>query len=205
MLSGDFDSNPEVREAFFCFARALTHSCFSAVLALTAEQTELFVQSLFFGIRHSTRGVRDDALRALMELVTNWEHSSTDFHTRRNAFFQAYYFRMLQAVLVVLTDSSHRPAFKLHAALLRALLALGVSDTVPTIWDREPPAPPATRRLHQCAVHHAVHDLVPGWTLPSHRRGTSAAVRLNSAFSLPGAHPCLLGQLRAGPPRLPRL
>jgi exportin-1 len=145
MLSGDFDSNPEVREAFFCFARALTHSCFSAVLALTAEQTELFVQSLFFGIRHSTRGVRDDALRALMELVTNWEHSSTDFHTRRNAFFQTYYFRMLQAVLVVLTDSSHRPAFKLHAALLRALLALGVSDTVPTIWAGNPllPQPPA--------------------------------------------------------------
>ena len=55
-----------------------------------------------------------------------------------NAFYQSYYLGLLQDVFSVLTDSLHKPGFKLHAMLLAHLFNAVESTTITTpLWPQD--------------------------------------------------------------------
>jgi hypothetical protein len=50
-----------------------------------------------------------------------------------NAFHQTYFLTILQEIFAVLTDTFHKPGFKLHTAILQHLFCLVSRATVPCL------------------------------------------------------------------------
>jgi hypothetical protein len=50
-----------------------------------------------------------------------------------NAFHQTYFLTILQEIFAVLTDTFHKPGFKLHTAILQHLFCLVSRANVPSL------------------------------------------------------------------------
>merc|ERR1740130_1552851 len=84
---------------------------------------------------HTERNVAETGLGTLLELLTNVQKCDVGMI---NAFYQSYYLGLLQDVFSVLTDSLHKPGFKLHAMLLAHLFNAVESNTITTpLWPQD--------------------------------------------------------------------
>jgi len=69
--------------------------------------------------------VAETGLNTLLELLNNVQASQVS-----NDFYRAYYLGLLQDVFSVLTDTLHKPGFKLHSQILATLFLAVESDVI---------------------------------------------------------------------------
>jgi len=130
MIKDNMEDYPDVRRNFFEMIQAINKKCFPALLALNPKQFKLVMDSIFWGIEHLDRTIADIALTTLQDMLTNFGHSQA-----APKFFKQYYIPMLQQILRVLSDTFHKPGFRLHSSILRRLFIAVQSGEIPIpLW-----------------------------------------------------------------------
>jgi len=116
MITRNFEDYPEHRLRFFGFLRAVATKCFVALLSLPPAHLQLVMDSIVWAFRHTERNVAETGLALLMDLLTSFSQSE-----HCNAFFKSYYMSLTQEVFAVMTDTFHKPGFKMHVLILQHL------------------------------------------------------------------------------------
>ena len=133
MITRNFEDYPEHRLRFFGFLRAVATRCFRALFALPPAHLQLVMDSIVWAFRHTERNVAETGLALLMDLLHSFSASE-----HCNAFFSSYYVSLTQEVFAVMTDSFHKPGFKMHALILQHLFSVvddGPGSVTVPLWD----------------------------------------------------------------------
>mmetsp|Transcript_27650 Transcript_27650/g.70461 ORF Transcript_27650/g.70461 Transcript_27650/m.70461 type:complete len:1107 (+) Transcript_27650:54-3374(+) len=139
MITKNFEDFPEHRANLFNLLRAINHHCFPALLTDQGNFT-LIIESIKWAFKHTERNVAETGLNTLLELLSNVQASQVS-----NDFYRAYYLGLLQDVFSVLTDTLHKPGFKLHAQILATLFLAVESDLISApLWGAEVTVAPGT-------------------------------------------------------------
>nr|XP_024394785.1 protein EXPORTIN 1B-like [Physcomitrium patens]XP_024394786.1 protein EXPORTIN 1B-like [Physcomitrium patens] len=95
------------------------------------QQLKLVVDSIIWAFRYTERNVAETGLNLLLERLTNFQASEFC-----NQFHQTYILTTEQEVFAVLTDTFHKPGFKLHVLILQHLFCLVDSGALTQpLWD----------------------------------------------------------------------
>ncbi|KAK4789346.1 hypothetical protein SAY86_020665 [Trapa natans] len=109
MITKNFEDYPEHRLKFFSLLRAIASHCFPALIRLSSQQIKLVMDSIIWAFRHTERNIAETGLILLLEMLKNFQVSEFC-----NQFFRTYYLMIEQETFAVLTDTFHKPGFKLH-------------------------------------------------------------------------------------------
>ncbi|XP_057463130.1 protein EXPORTIN 1A-like [Actinidia eriantha] len=131
MITKNFEDYPEHRLKFFSLLRAIATHCFPALICLSSQQLKLVMDSIIWAFRHTERNIAETGLNLLLEMLKNFQASEFC-----NQFYQTYFVTIEQEIFAVLTDSFHKPGFKLHVLVLQHLFCLAESGLLTEpLWD----------------------------------------------------------------------
>ncbi|PHT53472.1 Exportin-1 [Capsicum baccatum] len=131
MITKNFEDYPEHRLKFFSLLRAIATHCFPALIRLSSEQLKLVMDSIIWAFRHTERNIAETGLNLLLEMLKNFQASEF-----ANQFYRTYYLTIEQEIFAVLTDTFHKPGFKLHVLVLQHLFCLVCVDMLTEpLWD----------------------------------------------------------------------
>ncbi|XP_059304378.1 protein EXPORTIN 1A isoform X3 [Lycium ferocissimum] len=131
MITKNFEDYPEHRLKFFSLLRAIATHCFPALIRLSSEQLKLVMDSIIWAFRHTERNIAETGLNLLLEMLKNFQVSEF-----ANQFYRTYYLTIEQEIFAVLTDTFHKPGFKLHVLVLQHLFCLVESGMLTEpLWD----------------------------------------------------------------------
>jgi len=136
MITKNFEDYPDHRLKFFNLLLAITNHCFQALLQLTPQQTKLVMDSIIWAIRHTERNVAETGLNLLLQMLTSFQSSELG-----NQFYQSYLLELVQEIFAVLTDTFHKPGFKLHALILQHLFTVLEEGITVPLWDASKEGP----------------------------------------------------------------
>ncbi|XP_044468960.1 protein EXPORTIN 1A [Mangifera indica] len=131
MITKNFEDYPEHRLKFFSLLRAIATHCFPALIRLSSQQLKLVMDSIIWAFRHTERNIAETGLNLLLEMLKNFQASEFCNH-----FYRTYFLTMEQEIFAVLTDTFHKPGFKLHVLVLQHLFCLADSGLLTEpLWD----------------------------------------------------------------------
>ncbi|KFK25927.1 hypothetical protein AALP_AA8G181300 [Arabis alpina] len=131
MITKNFEDYPEHRLKFFSLLRAIATFCFPALIKLSSQQLKLVMDSIIWAFRHTERNIAETGLNLLLEMLKNFQQSEFC-----NQFFRSYFMQIEQEIFAVLTDTFHKPGFKLHVLVLQHLFCLVESGSLTEpLWD----------------------------------------------------------------------
>uniref|UniRef100_M4CQ93 Importin N-terminal domain-containing protein n=1 Tax=Brassica campestris TaxID=3711 RepID=M4CQ93_BRACM len=131
MITKNFEDYPEHRLKFFSLLRAIATFCFPALIKLSSQQLKLVMDSIIWAFRHTERNIAETGLNLLLEMLKNFQQSAFC-----NQFFRSYFIQIEQEIFAVLTDTFHKPGFKLHVLVLQHLFCLVESGALTEpLWD----------------------------------------------------------------------
>ncbi|KAG8487173.1 hypothetical protein CXB51_020831 [Gossypium anomalum] len=131
MITKNFEDYPEHRLKFFSLLRAIATHCFHALIQLSSQQLKLVMDSIVWAFRHTERNIAETGLNLLLEMLKNFQASEFC-----NQFFRTYFLTIEQEIFAVLTDTFHKPGFKLHVLILQQLFCLVESSLLTEpLWD----------------------------------------------------------------------
>ncbi|KVI07543.1 Armadillo-like helical, partial [Cynara cardunculus var. scolymus] len=131
MITKNFEDYPEHRLKFFSLLRAIATHCFQALILLSPEQLKLVMDSVMWAFRHTERNIAETGLNLLLEMLKNFQNSEFC-----NQYFRSYFVLIVQEIFAVLTDTFHKPGFKLHVLVLQHLFCLVESGSLTEpLWD----------------------------------------------------------------------
>ncbi|XP_072954085.1 protein EXPORTIN 1A [Typha angustifolia] len=131
MITKNFEDYPEHRLKFFSLLRAIGTHCFQALIQLSSQQLKLVMDSINWAFRHTERNIAETGLNLLLEMLKNFQVSEFC-----NQFYRSYYLTIEQEIFAVLTDSFHKPGFKLHVLVLQHMFCLVDSGSLTEpLWD----------------------------------------------------------------------
>ncbi|KAE9464667.1 hypothetical protein C3L33_03460, partial [Rhododendron williamsianum] len=131
MITKNFEDYPEHRLKFFSLLRAIATHCFPALIRLSSEQLKLVMDSIIWAFRHTERNISETGLNLLLEMLKNFQASEFC-----NQFYRTYFVTIEQEIFAVLTDTFHKPGFKLHVSVLQHLFCLAESGSLTEpLWD----------------------------------------------------------------------
>ncbi|CAI9087054.1 OLC1v1021020C1 [Oldenlandia corymbosa var. corymbosa] len=131
MITKNFEDYPEHRLKFFSLLRAIATHCFHALIRLSSEQLKLVMDSIIWAFRHTERNIAETGLILLLEMLKNFQASEFC-----NQFYRIYFLMIEQEIFAVLTDTFHKPGFKLHVLVLQHLFCLVESGLLTEpLWD----------------------------------------------------------------------
>ncbi|KAI0497879.1 hypothetical protein KFK09_021117 [Dendrobium nobile] len=131
MITRNFEDYPEHRLKFFSLLRAIATHCFQALIQLSTQQVKVVMDSIIWAFRHTERNIAETGLNLLIELLKNYQVSEF-----RNQFYRTYFLIIEQEIFAVLTDTFHKPGFKLHVVVLQLLFGLVDSGSLTEpLWD----------------------------------------------------------------------
>ncbi|XP_010930169.1 protein EXPORTIN 1A isoform X1 [Elaeis guineensis] len=131
MITKNFEDYPEHRLKFFCLLRAIATHCFHALIRLSSQQLKLVMDSIIWAFRHTERNIAETGLNLLLEMLKNFQVSEFC-----NQFHRMYFLTIEQEIFAVLTDTFHKPGFKLHVLVLQHLFCLLDSGSLTEpLWD----------------------------------------------------------------------
>lgn len=105
--------------------------CFTSLLAITAAQFKLVLDSIIWAFKHTMRNVADTGLQILFQLLQNMSKNET----ASNDFYKTYYTDILQHIFSVVTDSSHTAGLTMHASILAYMFSLVEQNQVKVALD----------------------------------------------------------------------
>jgi exportin-1 len=89
------------------------------------------MDSIIWAFRHTERNVAETGLNLLLDMLTNFQASEFC-----NQFHQTYFLTIEQEIFAVLTDTFHKPGYKLHVLILQHLFCLVDSGALTqALWD----------------------------------------------------------------------
>lgn len=121
MINKDFSEYPDHRVGFFKLVRAISQSCFPALMKLPAAQLKLIMDSVVWAFKHTMRDIADTGLSICLDVINNFSASDPVI---ANQFYQAYFLNLLNDVFYVLTDNNHKSGFKLQSQVLARMFFL---------------------------------------------------------------------------------
>ncbi|KAF8939545.1 Crm1-F1 [Dissophora ornata] len=127
MINKDFAEYPDHRVGFFKLVRAISQSCFPALMKLPPAQLRLIMDSVVWAFKHTMRDIADQGLTICLEIINNFTASDPAI---ANQFYQAYFLNLLNDIFFVLTDNNHKSGFKLQSQLLARMFFLVESGAV---------------------------------------------------------------------------
>ncbi|MBA0643605.1 hypothetical protein Goklo_027877 [Gossypium klotzschianum] len=131
MITKNFEDYPEHRLKFFSLLRAIATHCFAALIRLSSQQLKLVMDSIIWAFRHTERNIAETGLNLLLEMLKNFQASEFC-----NQFYRTYFLSIEQEIFAVLTDTFHKPGFKLHVLVLQHLFCLVESGLLTEpLWD----------------------------------------------------------------------
>ncbi|XP_052197113.1 protein EXPORTIN 1A [Diospyros lotus] len=131
MITKNFEDYPEHRLKFFSLLRAIATHCFPALIRLSSQQLKLVMDSIIWAFRHTERNIAETGLILLLEMLRNFQASEFC-----NQFYRTYFLTIEQEIFAVLTDTFHKPGFKLHVLVLQHLFCLVESGALTEpLWD----------------------------------------------------------------------
>ncbi|PQM41238.1 protein EXPORTIN 1A [Prunus yedoensis var. nudiflora] len=131
MITKNFEDYPEHRLKFFSLLRAIAAHCFPALIRLSSPQLKLVMDSIIWAFRHTERNIAETGLNLLLEMLKNFQKSEFC-----NQFYRTYFLTIEQEIFAVLTDTFHKPGFKLHVLVLQHLFCLVESGMLTEpLWD----------------------------------------------------------------------
>ncbi|KAK6936556.1 Importin-beta, N-terminal domain, partial [Dillenia turbinata] len=131
MITKNFEDYPEHRLKFFSLLRAIASHCFPALIRLSSQQLKLVMDSIIWAFRHTERNIAETGLNLLLEMLKNFQISEFC-----NQFYRTYFLTIEQEIFAVLTDTFHKPGFKLHVLVLQHLFCLLESGSLTEpLWD----------------------------------------------------------------------
>ncbi|KAL4303824.1 hypothetical protein GQ457_10G014980 [Hibiscus cannabinus] len=131
MITKNFEDYPEHRLKFFSLLRAIATHCFPALIQLSSQQLKLVTDSIIWAFRHTERNIAETGLNLLSEMLKNFEASEFC-----NQFYRTYFLTIEQEIFAVLTDTFHKPGFKLHVLILQQLFCVVESGLLTEpLWD----------------------------------------------------------------------
>ncbi|XP_068667938.1 protein EXPORTIN 1A-like [Aristolochia californica] len=131
MITKNFEDYPEHRLKFFSLLRAIATHCFRALIHLSSTQLKLVMDSITWAFRHTERNIAETGLNLLLEMLKNFEASEFC-----NQFHRTYFINIVREIFAVLTDTFHKPGFKLHVLVLQHLFRLVDSGKLTEpLWD----------------------------------------------------------------------
>ncbi|XWS42887.1 hypothetical protein CRYUN_Cryun16bG0052900 [Craigia yunnanensis] len=131
MITKNFEDYPEHRLKFFSLLRAIATYCFPALIRLSSQQLKLVMDSIIWAFRHTERNIAETGLNLLLEMLKNFQASEFC-----NQFYRTYFLTIEQEIFAVLTDTFHKPGFKLHVLVLQHLFFLVESGLLTEpLWD----------------------------------------------------------------------
>uniref|UniRef100_A0A1D1Z823 Exportin-1 n=2 Tax=Anthurium amnicola TaxID=1678845 RepID=A0A1D1Z823_9ARAE len=131
MITKNFEDYPEHRLKFFSMLRAIATHCFPALFQLSSEILKLVMDSINWAFRHTERNIAETGLNLLLEMLKNFQVSDYCNH-----FHKTYFKTIEQEIFAVLTDTFHKPGFKLHVLILQHLFCLLDSGSLTEpLWD----------------------------------------------------------------------
>ncbi|XP_054812006.1 protein EXPORTIN 1A isoform X2 [Prosopis cineraria] len=131
MITKNFEDYPEHRLKFFSLLRAIATYCFPALICLSSQQLKLIMDSIIWAFRHTERNIAETGLNLLLEMLKKFQASEFC-----NQFYRTYFLTIEQEIFAVLTDTFHKPGFKLHVLVLQHLFCLLESGVLTEpIWD----------------------------------------------------------------------
>ena len=188
MITRNFEDYPEHRLRFFAFLRAVATKCFAALFSLPPAHLKLVMDSIVWAFRHTERNVAETGLALLMDLLSSFSQSE-----HCNAFFASYYLSLMQEVFVVMTDSFHKPGFKMHALILQHLFSVVEPEggaplcvTVP-LWDVAALGPQAFPSNGAFVRHHVAQLLAasfPNMSAPDVQGAVAGMFDTKKEFTL---------------------
>uniref|UniRef100_A0A803QSB1 Exportin-1 C-terminal domain-containing protein n=1 Tax=Cannabis sativa TaxID=3483 RepID=A0A803QSB1_CANSA len=101
---------------FFVLIRAIVTHCLDA---LVVANFQFFMDLVTWAVRHTGRNIAESGLTVLLEMLKQFQISEF-----RNKFYKKYLLSILELIFGVLTDSLHKPGFKLHVMVLHHLFCL---------------------------------------------------------------------------------
>lgn len=122
MINKDFTEYPEHRVEFYKLLREIDLKSFDALLQLSGDAFQLLVNAILWAFKHNNRNVESHGLNLGVELLKNVEKLGTTPFT--TAFYQNFYFPILNDTFYVITDSDHKAGFRLQSQLLSKLIEL---------------------------------------------------------------------------------
>ena len=114
MIKGNYVDYPEHRLQFFSLLAAITNNCFSCLRTMLPAQQSLLIDSIVWAFRHTERNVADTGLSLLNDLLMRYVQE----RDLLGQFLQQHYCRLLQEIFAVMTDTMHKPGFRLQVCRL---------------------------------------------------------------------------------------
>jgi hypothetical protein len=114
MIKGNYVDYPEHRLQFFSLLQAITNHCFPCLQSMSPVQQQLLIDSIVWAFRHTERNVADTGLNLLSDMLNRFVQE----RELMGPFLKAYYCRLLQDIFAVMTDTMHKPGFRLQARRL---------------------------------------------------------------------------------------
>jgi len=131
MIKTNLQDFPDVRRNFFEMIRAINAKCFPALLGLQPAQFKLVMDSICWSIQHLDRTIAEIGLNTMLGMLTNFESTQAAAQ-----FYKGYYMHILKEILKVLSDTFHKPGFRLHTAILQKLFIVIQSGAIPVpLWN----------------------------------------------------------------------
>eukprot|EP00803_Ostreobium_quekettii_P010458 evm.model.scf_31.9 EVM.evm.TU.scf_31.9 scf_31:180059-191953(+) len=173
MITKNFEDYPDHRLKFFSLLHSITNHCFPCLFNMSPEQVQLVMDSIVWAFRHTERNVADTGLQLLLDLL--YRFGESDFAT---GFHQRYYFKLMQEVFAVLTDTFHKPGFKLHARILQHLFSIVLKGDVirSPLWDVSMPGGAAAYPNNAAYARDAVTKLLCASFPNMHKQQVEACV-----------------------------
>lgn len=138
MIKNNFEDFPDARINFFLLLRSINQHNFSSLFALDENPAKaeaefrIVINAIVWAFKHTERNVAETGLQILLEMLRNVDGSPFV-----NYFYRIYFKSILNDILSVLTDTFHRPGFRLHAMILMHLIgAVGSGRITEPIWDQ---------------------------------------------------------------------
>ncbi len=140
MIKNNFEDFPDARINLFLLLRSVNRFNFCSLFALdenpqrAEEEFRVVINAINWALKHTERNVAETGLQILLEMLRNVDSSPFI-----NYFYKMYFKMVLNEILSVLTDTFHRPGFKLHAQILMHLNQAVATKISEPIWDEKDP------------------------------------------------------------------
>jgi len=147
MITTNFTDYPEHRLQFYRVLEAVNKHCFSILFAIPEEVFKVFVDAVVWAMKHTDRDISEVGLTILLDLLKNLSSPECP-GTAASAFYQKFFVLIMNEVFAVLTDSSHKPGFKLQAEILTTMFNLVETGMIAApLFDLSAHAPGTTNPL----------------------------------------------------------
>ncbi|GJQ08532.1 hypothetical protein GpartN1_g323.t1 [Galdieria partita] len=138
MIKNNFEDFPDSRYNLFRLLGAMNQYSFASLFqldedpSLAESEFRLVINAILWAVKHTERNIAETGLQTLLELLKNVDSSSYEGY-----FYRTYFQWILNDILVVLTDTLHRPGFKYHVQILLRLFTVVNGYLKEPIWTEE--------------------------------------------------------------------